>query len=514
VSRRALLVSLGLAAACALVFWQAVRFDFLNFDDNAYVYENPWVRHGFTVHGIVWAFTVIDYFYWQPVTWLSHMLDCQLFGLRPGWHHLVNVLIHTVNSILLFVVFRRLTGAFWRSAVLAALFALHPLRLESVVWIAERKDVLSAFWFLVTLGAYLRFAARPSRPRYWCVLIAFALGLMSKPMLMTTPLLLLLLDYWPLGRRAWAEKLPLFTMSAITLAVTYLGNSQLGVVNWADGLPLAHRLANALVSYAAYLGLVLWPRHLAILYPYRVSIAWWKPPAAAALLLAITWAALWFGRERRYLTVGWLWFVVGMMPAIGLFQVGRQAMADRFTYLPAIGIALMAVWGVGELLNHRRAMAALLAGVAVAALGAASLRHIGTWRDSVTVFGNAIAATGDNAAAEHYLAAALDDRGRFDDSFPHHAEAVRIEPAYFVAQYCYGLALERRGDTAGAAPHFAEAIRRFPGYADAHLHLGLDLKQLGQPLAARQELDQALQSGLGDAEAERARQELALLAER
>ncbi len=197
--RRELILSAALAGACLLVFGQAVRFGFLNYDDNAYVYENPWVRGGLTFHGIIWAFNVVDYFYWQPLTWLSHMLDCQLFGLRPAWPHLVNVLFHAANAILVFLIFRRLTGAFWRSAVLAALFALHPLRVESVVWIAERKDVLSAFWFLVTVAAYLRFVERPSGPRYACVLAAFAFGLMSKPMLITAPVLLLLLDYWPLA---------------------------------------------------------------------------------------------------------------------------------------------------------------------------------------------------------------------------------------------------------------------------------------------------------------------------
>ncbi len=512
-NRRGLWVSLGLAAACLLVFGQVVRFGFINFDDNAYVYENPWVRSGFTFPGVVWAFTVIDYFYWQPLTWLSHMLDCQLFGLRPGWHHLVNLLFHIANSLLVFSIFRRLTGAFWRSAVLAALFALHPLRLESVVWIAERKDVLSAFWFLVTVRAYLWFVSRPSDRRYLCVLLAFALGLMSKPMLVTTPVLLLLLDYWPLGRRAWSEKLPLFLMAALTLGITYVGTSRLHPINWAGGLPFAHRLANALVSYTAYLALALWPHRLAILYPYREAIAWWKPLAAAGLLAAITAAALWFGRKRGYLAVGWLWFVIGIVPAIGLVQVGRQAMADRFTYLPLIGLLLIAVWGMGDLLGRRPAIAALLAGAAIVACGAATLAHIGTWQDSVTVFSNAIATTGGNPAAEHYLAAALDDRGRFDESFPHHAAAVRLDPGYFVGQCSYAKALERRGDLAGAAQHFTAAIRRFPDYAEAHLHLGLDLKQLGKPAEARQELEQALHSGLSDADAARAKWELAAIEE-
>jgi tetratricopeptide (TPR) repeat protein len=482
--RRTVLVSLALAAACLAVFGQAARFGFLNFDDNAYVYENPWVCHGFTAAGVVWAFRAIDYFYWQPLTWLSHMLDCQLFGLRPGWHHLVNLVFHAGNSVLVFVIFRRLTGAFWRSAVVAGIFAVHPLRLESVVWIAERKDVLSGFWFLLTLWAYLWFVERPSGRRYLCVLAAFACGLMSKPMLITTPVLLLLLDWWPLRRRAWTEKLPMAAMAAFTLAVTYIGTAQMQAINWAAHVPLAHRVANALVSYAGYIGLALWPHRLSILYPYRIAIPWWQTALAAALFAALTLAALRWRGERPYLLFGWLWFVVALVPAIGIVQVGRQAMADRFTYLPLIGLAVIAVWGADEVLAQRRILAAGLAAVALVACASASLAHIGTWRNSITVFTNAIAATGKNAAAEHYLAAALEERGRFAEALPHHAAAVRIEPGYFVAQGAYALALERRGDLAAAAGHFAAALRYFPDYAEAREHLQRDLAALGGAAAS------------------------------
>ncbi len=477
--RRDLFVCLALAAACLAVFGQAVRFGFLNFDDNGYVYENPWVRHGFTAGGVIWAFRAIDYFYWQPLTWLSHMLDCQLFGLRPGWHHLVNVVYHTANSVLVFLIFRRLTGTFWRSAAVAGIFALHPLRLESVVWIAERKDVLSAFWFLVMLAAYLWFVQRPSNRRYACVLAAFACGLMSKPMLITTPVLLLLLDYWPLRRRAWGEKLPLAILAALSLAITYVGTARMQAINWAAHVPLPHRAANALVSCVSYLRLAFWPRHLAILYPYRISIPWWQPAACFVLLAAVTFAVIRRRNPQPYLLFGWLWFVIGLAPAIGIVQVGRQAMADRFTYLPLIGLAVMAVWGGADLLREHRTLAAGAAAVMLAACGAASLGHIGTWRDSITVFSNAIAATGQNAAAEHYLAAALDDRGRFAEALPHHAAAVRIEPDYFVAQGAYALALERHGDLAAAVDHFAEALRYFPDYPEAREHLKRDRQALG-----------------------------------
>ena len=282
-NRRVLWVSLGLAAACLLVFGQVVRFGFINFDDNAYVYENPWVRSGFTFPGVVWAFTVIDYFYWQPLTWLSHMLDCQLFGLRPGWHHLVNLLFHIANSLLVFSIFRRLTGAFWRSAVLAALFALHPLRLESVVWIAERKDVLSAFWFLVTVRAYLWFAEPSFGSAATCACcLAFALGLMSKPMLVTTPRAAVAAGLLAARPPRLERKTSPVPDGGPHLGHYVCGHQPAASINWAGGLPFAHRLANALVSYTAYLELALWPHRLAILYPYRSSIAWWKPLAAAA----------------------------------------------------------------------------------------------------------------------------------------------------------------------------------------------------------------------------------------
>jgi tetratricopeptide (TPR) repeat protein len=502
------MVSLALAAACLLVFGQVVRHNFINLDDNSYVSQNLWVRSGFSWAGIAWAFTSIDFFYWQPLTWLSHMLDCQLFGLNAGWHHLTNLLLHVANTLLVFVLFRRLTGAFWRSALLAALFGLHPSRIESVAWIAERKDLLSGFWLLVTIWAYVRFATRPSQGRYLLVLASLTLGLMSKPMLVTVPFLLLLLDYWPLRRTAVAEKLPMLALAAASSFLTYVGTSRLGAVNWGAAIPLGRRLANAVLSCARYVGLALWPGGLAIHYPYPDSIPWWKLLGAAVFLAGITIAVLWFGRRRRYLVVGWLWFVVGLVPVIGLVQVGRQAMADRFTYIPFLGLFLAAVWGIADLPRERRGLAAALAGGVVLACGVATWSHVRVWRDSVAVFTDALAVTRNNSIAHHYLAAALEERGRFDEALPHHAEAVRIQPSYFIAQGSYGLALERRGDAAGAAAHFSEAVRYFPGYAEAHYHLGMSLARLGRTAEAEVELKKALDIGLADQDVAPARQAL------
>ena len=501
-------VAIGLAMACLAVFGQAVRFAFLNYDDNAYITENPWVRGGLTLPGLIWAFRNIDYFYWQPLTWISHMLDCQLFGLRAGWHHAGSIALHAANCVLVFAILRRTTGAVWRSAAAAALWALHPLRLESVAWIAERKDVLSAFWFLVMAWAYVRYVERPSRPQYWAVMGALACGLMSKPMLIMAPALLLVLDWWPLKRRAWAEKIPLFGMAAATLAITYVGTSHGEWMNWAAKVPLWHRSANAVVNYAAYLWLTVWPRRLAILYPYRMEIPWWQPAGAAVLIAAASWAAWRYRLRYPYVAAGWVWFAVAILPPIGVVQVGRQAMADRFTYIPAIGLAVAAVWGAAEL-SGRRALAGGLAGAAVAACAGASLAHIGTWRDSVTVWENAVAVTGDNSGAQHYLASALDDVGRWRESLPHHAEAVRIEPKHFIAQYAYGLCLEREGRWEAAAEHFGAAVRGFAGYGDARFHLGMDWIRLGRTAEGRAELERALALGLSEADGAEARRVLA-----
>jgi tetratricopeptide (TPR) repeat protein len=494
-TRRSILVCIVLGILCIAVFSRVAHFEFINYDDNAYIAENPAVRDGFSRAGIVWAFTAIDYFYWQPLTWLSHMTDCQIFGLSPGWHHLVNLLFHIANSILVFLVFQRMTGAFWRSAILAALFAIHPLRIESVAWIAERKDVLSTFFFLAMLLAYARYAERPSRQRYWLVLGALALGLLSKPMLITAPVLLLLLDWWPLKRFAPREKLPLFVMALLCLLVTFVGVGRLSTINWGARVPLGHRISNTLVSYETYVGLALWPHRLALLYPFRLSIAWWQPLAAALLLAAITGAALALVRKRPYFIVGWLWFAIALLPPSGLLQSGRQAMADRFTYIPLIGLAMMIVWAAADLLAGRTRLAGVLATAAIAGYGIAAWTQVAYWHDSFTLFSRTVAVTGENPGAQHFLAVALDERGRFDEAFPHHAEAVRIDPTYFVAQCAYGLALESRGQLSAAVEHFRQAVRYFPSYGEAHYHLGVDLTRLGRGDEGAEELRKARELG-------------------
>jgi tetratricopeptide (TPR) repeat protein len=507
--RTRLWIALALVAACIVVFGRVVHFDFLNYDDNAYITDNQWIRGGLTAAGIRFAFLTIDYpSYWHPGTWLSHMIDCQLFGLNPGGHHLTNLLLHITNTLLVFAVFRRLTGALWRSAILAVLFAVHPLRIESVAWVAERKDLLSGFWFLVTLWAYCRFTQRPSGIRYLLVLASLAIGLMCKPMLVATPFILLLLDYWPLRRIAFAEKLPMFMLAAISSFLAYLGSVRIATVNWGAHLPLGLRLSNALISYPRYLKMAIWPKGLALLYPYPLSISTWQVAASVSLLVVLTAALVWFGRHRRYLAVGWLWFIVGLGPVIGIVQVGRQALADRFTYIPLIGLFIVVIWGMADVLRQRRQWAVALAGVAILGYGAAAWSYVPVWRNSVTVFGNTLTVTRSNPAAEHYYAAALDGRGLYDESFPHHAAAAELDPGSFVAQCSYGKALERRGDLVAAAGHYQAAIRIVPAFADARFHLGLALARLGRTAEAAPELKAALDLGLPAADAAEARRVL------
>jgi len=454
-----------------MVFGAVVRHSFINFDDNAYVYENPWVRTGLTRAGLIWAFRTIDDFYWQPLTWFSHMFDCQFFGLRAGWHHLHNLLLHTLNSVMVFLVFRRMTGAFWRSAALAGLFAVHPLRVESVAWVSERNDLLAGFWFLVLLWAYQWHAERPGMGRYLAVLASLVLGLMSKPTLVTAPLLLLLLDTWPLRRRAIAEKLPMVPVIAASMFVTYVGLQRLGTVNVGAAIPLPHRIANALVSYTTYLELSFWPHNLALPYPYRADIPSWQAIAAAFLLAVLTFVMVWWGRERTYLFVGWCWFVVGLVPVIGVVQAGAQSMADRFLYLPGLGLGIAAVWGAAEIFEKRRAVAAVV--YACLLLGGAiiSRQQVAVWRNSVTLFAHSAQVTRNNAIAERQLAAGLEEEGNFAGALPHYSEAVRIAPEYYIAQAGYALALERNGNTAAAVEHFRAALKYFPDFPIARDHL-------------------------------------------
>ncbi|HEV8583045.1 MAG TPA: glycosyltransferase family 39 protein [Thermoanaerobaculia bacterium] len=438
---RPLLLAAALALLTAVAFLPVLENGFVNLDDGLYVTRNFWVRKGFTLGGLAWLWTANVANNWHPLTVLSHMLDCQLFGVTPAGHHLTSLLLHLANVLLLFEVLRRMTGAVWRSASASALFAVHPMHVESVAWVAERKDVLSALFWIAAMGAYQRYAVRPSLGRYLLVALAMALGLLAKPMVVTLPLVLLLLDVWPLGRlrfepgwggrlaRLAAEKLPLLALSAaasfVTLRFQTTSLVDLEIVPW------KLRLANAAVSYAAYLGKLLLPRNLAVFYPLPLAIPAWKALAAAALLAALTALAVRRARQAPWLLVGWLWFLGTLVPVIGLVQVGRQAMADRYTYLPSIGIFLAACWGLPELARDRAgrraalAAASILAILALTAVTRAQVRH---WSDSVDLFEHALAVTQDNYVAHIGLAKALATRRDWSGAAVHFRAALTLRP--------------------------------------------------------------------------------------
>ena len=387
-------IAIVLLAVTMMAYSAVGSFGFVNFDDPDYVYRNLQVAQGLTWSGVQWAFTTGHASNWHPLTWISHMLDVQVFGLHPGAHHVINLLLHLANTLLLFGVLQRSTGATGRSALVAALFAVHPLHVESVVWIAERKDVLSTLFFMLTLWAYVSYTHSPALRRYLAVFVLLALGLMAKPMLVTLPFVLLLLDLWPLKRvgvDAWdratatrlvVEKIPLFALVAISSIVTFLVQREGGAVINLEGISLALRLSNALLSYIAYIGNMVWPSGLAILYPYPGSIPMWKSAAALALLLAASAAAIMAVRRRPYVTVGWFWYVGTLVPVIGIVQVGTQAMADRYTYIPLIGLFLLIAWGGYDLPGRessRRVPLAAVCVMMVATLGVATWNQSRYW---------------------------------------------------------------------------------------------------------------------------------------
>ena len=503
-----LLVCLVLVAVTWAVFGQTLGHDFVNFDDHVYVYENPLVIRGLSTEGIIGAFTHTHARNWHPLTTLSHMLDCQLYGLKAGGHHFTNVILHTISVLLLFLVLKQMTGALWRSAFVAVLFAIHPLHVESVAWIAERKDVLSAVFFMLTLAAYARYARAPSAARYLLVALLFAFGLMSKPMLVTLPFVLLLLDYWPLnrvrdrwsevrGRRTnsqirghWSvlsgliiEKIPLLILSATSCIITFV--IQKRATGALPPLPLLWRVDNALASYMIYIWQTLWPIRLAVFYPHPNNmLPVWEVVIAIGLLLAMTAAAIVFRGKRPYLFTGWLWYLVMLVPVIGFVQVGEQGHADRYTYLPHVGLFLLAVWGIADVTASRRStlrIAITTAVVIIVGLACAAFVQTSYWRNSETLWTHALAVTSENDFAHNNLAYLLADRGEQDDAISHFEAAARIRSRKTDRHYNVGSAfvemnladaLARKGESDEALVHYEQAIKLEPNYADAYYNRG------------------------------------------
>jgi tetratricopeptide (TPR) repeat protein len=490
-----LVISSGLVLLVAIAYAMVARFGFTRFDDPTYVTENPHLVGGLTGAAIRWAFTTGYGANWHPLTWIAHLLDVQFFGFNGGAHHIVNVVLHIISTVLLFGVLARMTDARWRSAFVAAGFGLHPIHVESVAWVAERKDVLSALLWTLTLWAYVSYVRTRTARAYVAVLIAFALGLMAKPMVVTLPFALLLLDAWPLQRFSLAkpdrgslwplvrEKLPLFGLAAASSVVTFLVQRAGGTVAVATALPFAQRMGNAALSYIAYLGKTIWPAHLAAYYPYASPVPWGRVAMNVLLIALLTVGALIARKRFPYVFVGWFWYLGTLIPAIGIVQVGTQAMADRYTYIPLIGIFLLAAWGLGDIVRWRGSLQRVSVGAAAAVIALwtvltrAQVRH---WESSMTLWTHALQVTSNNYAAHTYMGNALAVQGDLADALAHYDEAIRIRPDYAEAHNNMGPALAAEGRIDDAIAHFTEAIRLRPGYADAHSNLGVALATRGQ----------------------------------
>ena len=498
------------------VFAPVLGFDFVNFDDPVYVLDNPIIADGLTWSGVKHAFTMIQAGYWIPVTWLSHMADVELFGFAPGLHHLVNVVVHVLTTLLLYGLVVRMTGAHARAAFVAAVFAIHPLRVESVAWVAERKDILSTMFWMLAVFAYAEYAAKPSRGRYLSVAGLFVVGLLAKPMVLTLPIVLLLLDVWPLRRlpvrRAdWfpsppqgadlgtnpryvlLEKIPLLILSILAAGVTIWAQHVGGAVKGFDLFPLSQRIANALVSYVAYLGMLVWPVNLAVFYP-NVPVPIWQVAAAVAVLVVITWFAVRTLPRYPYLAVGWFWYVVTLLPVIGIIQAGLQSRADRFLYVPHIGLSLAVAWGVSDLVRSSRIRAALpaIAGLVIFVLASAAQRYVLTWQNSETMWRRALAVTTDNYMAHHNLGVVLTGNGQDELARAELTETLRIWPEFAEAHNTMGNLQARAQDDAAAIAHYREALRLAPYFSAAHNNLGLALMRRGATSDAQTHFQEAV----------------------
>jgi protein O-mannosyl-transferase len=533
---RVALVCAGLAVATMALYWPVTHHDFFNVDDPRFITQNPHVQGGLTWPGVVWAFHTLDTENWQPLTWLSHMLDCQLFGLNAGGHHLTSLLLHLANTLLLFLWLKGLTKAVWRSAIVAAFFALHPLHIESVAWACERKDVLSTFFWMLGLMAYTHYAqsvaqdewratsdataTSPDTPYpslfYFAALFFFACGLMSKPMVVTLPCVLLLLDFWPLRRisnlkfeisnlRLIVEKIPFFALATAICYATVVAQKAGGALSSLGGMPLSVRVANSLANYAIYLGKTFWPTHLTYFYPYNPAPLVLVVGAVLVLAALTAWFALRVRREP-YLVIGWLWFLGTSVPTIGLIHVGIQSRADRYMYIPSIGLFLMVVWGWHDLIARwpeRRQLLAAFGGAALAGCAAATSIQIGYWQNSLTLSQHAIEVTCNNFVAYDSLGRALHDAGHDDQAFLNYAEAVRIAPEFPQSQFNLAVSLRSQGRLIEAAEHFATAARLVPESCETRNALGETWLLLNQPDAAAAEFSKAAQLKPDSADAHR-----------
>jgi tetratricopeptide (TPR) repeat protein len=502
--KRYLVIFVYSALICStlLVFWQVRNFDFVDYDDSIYVNENPNVTKGLSSGSILWAFATSYFGYWQPLTWLSLMLDCQLFGVNPGWIHLVNLFLHLANTLLLFAVFRKMTGSLWPSAFVAAAFALHPMHVESVVWISERKDVLSTLFMMLTLAAYAGFVRHRGLVRYLLTILLFILGLLAKPMLVTLPFLLLMLDYWPLGRfsapqavesaadrqrrvyRILIEKIPFFALAAASSVITFLTQQTVSTIVDFKTIPCKDRVGNALLSYAAYMGKIFWPRDLAIFYPFDAGhFTLGQAAMCVLLLLGISVFVIRFGRERKYLPVGWFWFVGTLIPVIGLVQFTGSSYADRFTYIPYIGLFIIIAWGLPDLFSKwpgRKLILGISGVIALTALGIVARQQTSYWNNSFTLFSHVLEVTQNNYVAYNGRGIAYFKLGRYQEAIEDLNKALRIRPDFDAAYNNRGIVYVDLGRYQEAIEDLGQVIRIRPDYAEAYNNLGAVYGQLGR----------------------------------
>ncbi len=526
-----------LAAFTLGLYLQVAAHDFVSYDDDVYVTSNAQIQTGLNGENVVWAFTSTSAANWHPITWLSHMLDCQLYGLKPSGHHFTNLLIHLSNVLLLFWLLQVMTGAIWRSALVAALFALHPLNVESVAWIAERKNLLSTLFWILTLWAYVWYARKPELKRYLAVLALFALGLMSKPMVVTLPFALLLLDYWPLERlalrptepdnnsarakqgkrpakkpkqsevkthyprqtpgRLIMEKAPLLLLAATSSVITVIAQKKGGAVGAVEAFPISVRLTNAVVSYAGYLGQMIWPSGLSVLYPHpNGALPAWEIGLSALALLSITALVVWQATHYRWAAFGWLWYLGTLVPVIGLVQVGLQARADRYAYVPLIGVFVAIVWAAaqyaGNVTSRRRWLIGLSLSI-LACLAIAANLQLQHWRNSLALFQDAIDVTNNNYVAHNNLGELLAGGGRLEEAASHFNKALEINPQFDQALHNSGMMLVQQRKPQEAIEQFSKAVEINPNFLEAYNKLGAALAETGRLDEAAVALSKALE---------------------
>lgn len=513
---RILYLSILIAVLTLAIYWQVLDYGFINFDDPTYVIENNHIRDGLTIEGIKWAFTSFYASNWHPLTWGSHMLDIEFHRMNPGMHHLSNVTIHTLNAVLLFILLERMTGMLWRSAMVAALFALHPLHVESVAWISERKDVLSTFFGILTLSAYVWYTRIPGLKRYSLMAVFFICSVMSKPMMVTLPLLMLVLDFWPLKRidamkgesgykpvmgtlrnllLLFREKIILFAVAFISGIVTVCAQHSGGAVQSVVHLNLGDRMMNAAVSYCTYIWKMVWPTDLAVYYPYPSAFVFPYVVLCVVLIVVVTIAIIAFMDKRPYFASGWFWYMVTLLPVIGIIQVGGQSMADRYTYVPSIGIFIMAVWGVSDLLIPFRNRKVILTGISALVIGASSILtfiQAGYWRDSIILFGHALDVTNGNDLAHFNLGHALEENGNAHEAEKHYRDAVVLKAHNAAYHTALGSLLADTGRTDEAVEHLTQALQIEPALIEARVNLGNIMLLRGETEGSIQEYSKAL----------------------